>query len=159
MPLIRPLAAVLRLVRIARGLSQEELSGAAEARHIHNLENAKASATLNTLELVAQRLGHDPVALLGYASRIERGETLDQYLAYLKQEMLRIAELGVDAHVDQHYKDGEVITHKRGRRTNPSKVDEVLQAKAAGKTKQQIADDLGMPWSTVSDIWNKANQR
>lgn len=158
MPLIRPLAAVLRLVRIARGLSQEQLSGAAEARHTHNLENAKASTTIDTLELVAQRLGLDPVALLGYASRIERGESLDEYLAYLKVEMLRIAELNIDAQIDQHYKDGEVITHKRGRRTDPSKVDEVLQAKAAGKTRQQIADELGMAWSTVSDIWKKADQ-
>ena len=73
--------------------------------------------------------------------------------------MLRIAKLSIDEQIDQHYKDGEVITQKRGRRTDPSKVDEVLQAKAAGKTRQQIANELGMPWSTVSDIWTKAEQK
>ncbi|GLO55036.1 hypothetical protein PPUJ20066_10720 [Pseudomonas putida] len=155
MPLVRPLAAVMRLVRTAYGLSQEQLSGANEARHTHNLENAKASATIDTLEVVGKRLGHDPVALLAYASRVERGMTLDQYMAYLSEELRRIADLGIDAEIDQHYKDGEVITHKPGRRTDPVKVEAVLRAKAAGKTKRETSDALGMAWSTVNDIWKK----
>ena len=72
--------------------------------------------------------------------------------------MLRIAELGIDDQIDQHYKEGKLITHKPGRRTDPMKVEAVLHARAAGKTKQQIADELDMPWSTVSNIWKKAYQ-
>ncbi|WP_460044607.1 helix-turn-helix domain-containing protein [Pseudomonas sp. S2_H01] len=73
MPLMRPLGAMLRLVRLSRGLSQEELSGAVEARHVHNIENAKSSITLDRLETIAQRLDVDPVALLAYASKVEKG--------------------------------------------------------------------------------------
>src|SRR5690606_22533894 len=113
------------------GLSQEQLSGANEARHTHNLENAKASATIDTLEVIAQRLGHDPVALLAYASHVERAGSLDQYMEYLRHELLRIAELGIDAQIDQHYQESELITHKPGRRTDPMKVEAVLHARAA----------------------------
>lgn len=107
MSLMRPLAAVLRLVRVARGLSQEQFSGAVEARHIHNLENAKASATLVTLETLAGRLGIDPVALLAYASRLEQGVTPAQYVDYLNSELQKISDLGIDAQIADHYRDGD----------------------------------------------------
>lgn len=44
-----PLAAVLRALRAARGLSQEKLAGPGDASHIHLLENDRASATLGML--------------------------------------------------------------------------------------------------------------
>ncbi|MNH10025.1 helix-turn-helix protein [compost metagenome] len=155
MPLIRPLAAVLRLVRVARGLSQERFSGSVEARHIHNLENAKASATIATLETLADRLDIDPVALLGYASQVEKGFTTSQYQAYLQSEMHKISELGIDQKIALHYRDGDVVTHSPGRRTDPAKVKAVLDAKAAGKSKKEVSEALGMARSTVNDIWNR----
>lgn len=155
MPLMRPLAAVLRLVRVARGLSQEQFSGSVEARHIHNLENAKASATISTLETLAERLDIDPVALLAYASRLEKGTSADQYLAYLQTQMRKITDLGIEEHIEQHYRDGDVVTHSPGRRTDPAKVKAVLDAKAAGQSKREVAEALGIPRSTVNDIWNR----
>ena len=44
------------------------------------------------------------------------------------------------------------------RRTDPAKFETVLQAKVAGQAKREIAKTLGMPWSTVNDIWKKADQ-
>ncbi|WP_371263317.1 MULTISPECIES: helix-turn-helix domain-containing protein [unclassified Pseudomonas] len=34
-------------------------------------------------------------------------------------------------------------------------MEAVLKAKAAGKSKREISDELGIPWSTVNDIWKK----
>lgn len=155
MPLKQPLAVVLRLARVARGLTQEGFSGSTEARHIHNLEHAKASATLSTLETLAGRLEIDPVALLAYASRIEKGLSSAQYLDFLQQEMLKIDGLGIEQQVPDHYRDGEVVTHRPGRRTDVAKVNAVLEAKAAGKTKKEVSEALGIARSTVNDIWKK----
>lgn len=158
MSLMRSLAAVLRLVRVARGLSQEQFSGVVEARHIHNLENAKASATLATLETLAGRLGIDPVALLAYASRLEKSLTPAQYAEYLNSELQKIAELGIDAQISNHYRDGDLIIQSPGRRTDPAKVQAVLEAKAAGRSKKEISETLGIARSTVNDIWQKADR-
>ncbi|GLO51393.1 hypothetical protein PPUN110474_27930 [Pseudomonas putida] len=59
---------------------------------------------------------------------------------------LVIVELGIDVVHDQHYKGGEMITHKPDRRTNASKVNAVLEAIGAGKAKEQIMGELCMSW-------------
>jgi transcriptional regulator with XRE-family HTH domain len=156
MPLTRPLAAVLRLVRTARGLSQEQFSGAVEARHIHNIEHAKTSLTLDTLETLSGRLDIDPVALLAYAARIEKSMSAAQYLEYLESELIKLSAMGIEAEINEHYRDDDVVTHRPGRRTNPVKMNAVLAGKAAGKTKREVSDELGIPWSTVNDIWKKS---
>lgn len=84
MPLIRPLAAVLGLIRIARGLSQEQLSGANEgSAHPHpgKRQNQHHHRCTGVHCLAAWA---PPLALLAYVSHIERGETLDRYIEYLK---------------------------------------------------------------------------
>jgi transcriptional regulator with XRE-family HTH domain len=156
MPLMRPLAAVLRLVRLSRGLSQEELSGAVEARHVHNIENAKTSITLDRLETLAQRLEVDAVALLAYASRVEKGLGAREYSDLLQAEIERLEVLGINERIHEYYQEGEVVTHKPGRRTDPAKVKAVLDAKMAGKSKRETAQELGIARSTVNDIWEKS---
>lgn len=156
MPLMRPLAAVLRLVRLSRGLSQEELSGAVEARHVHNIENAKSSITLDRLETLAQRLEVDAVALLAYASRMEKGLGAKDYSDLLQSELERLEVLGIKERIHEYYQDGDVVTHKPGRRTDPAKVKAVLAGKTAGKGKREISQELGIAWSTVNDIWKKS---
>jgi len=156
MPLMRPLGAVLRLVRLSRGLSQEELSGAVEARHVHNIENAKSSITLDRLETIAQRLDVDPVALLAYASQVEKGITAREYIGLLGNELEKLAALGINERIHEYYQKGDVVTHKPGRRTDPAKVKAVLEAKMAGKSKRDVSQELGIAWSTVNDIWKKS---
>lgn len=155
MPLMRALGSVLRLVRLSKGLSQEELSGVVEARHVHNLEHAKSSITLDTLEALADRLQTDPVALLALSARIESGVPTVEYLAHLQLELQKLAELGIEDKIAEYYRDGEVLTQKRGRRSDPDKVTAVLEAKAAGKTKKQVSEELGIARSTVNDIWKR----
>ncbi|MBF4211019.1 XRE family transcriptional regulator [Pseudomonas donghuensis] len=155
MPLMRPLGAVLRLVRIARGLSQEEFSGAVEARHIHNLEYGKTSVTIGTLETLAGRLEVDPIALLAYASRLERNVSPEQYMETLQEELQKISRLGVDEQIRQQYQEGDELKPKTGRRTDPAKLAAVKDAKASGKTKRETSEALGIPRSTVNDLWEK----
>lgn len=149
------LAAVLRALRAARGLSQEKLAGPGDASHIHLLENDRASPTVGMLEGIAERLEVDLVALLAYAAKLGQGMEQEQYLEHLRSEMAQIAALGIDAELGEHFKDGQLVTHKPGRPARQAKIDAVLNAKAAGKSKREVSDELGIPWSTVNDIWKK----
>lgn len=150
-----PLAAVLRALRAARGLSQEKLAGPGDASHIHLLENDRASATLGMMEGIAERLDVDLIALLAYASKVGRDIGQEQYLEHLRLEMTKIGALGIDAEIREHFQDGHLVTHKPGRPPRQAKIDAVLKAKAAGKSKREVSDELGIPWSTVNDIWKK----
>jgi len=57
-----------------------------------------------------------------------------------------------------HYRDGVLIIQRPGRRTDPAKIQAVLEAKAAGKSKKEISQMLGIARSTVNDIWQKAER-
>ncbi|WP_447781993.1 helix-turn-helix domain-containing protein [Pseudomonas plecoglossicida] len=150
-----PLAAVLRALRAARGLSQEKLAGPGDASHIHLLENDRASATLGMMEGIAERLDVDLIALLAYASKVGQDMGQEQYLEHLRLEMDKIGALGVDAEIHEHFQDGHLVIHKPGRPARQAKIEAVLKAKAAGKSKREVSDELGIPWSTVNDIWKK----
>jgi transcriptional regulator with XRE-family HTH domain len=155
MPLRSALAAILRLTRSARGLSQEQFHAGVEARHIHNLEHAVSSATLDTLESIASRLEIDPVALLALASIFERGQSTADYLSHLSVELQKLENLGVIAALPSQFENGKLRTGKAGRRPlPPERVKAVLTCKAEGMTQKETGMKLGMAPSTVNKIWH-----
>ncbi|VVN80609.1 MULTISPECIES: helix-turn-helix domain-containing protein [Pseudomonas] len=155
MPLRLALAAILRLTRKARGLSQEQLAAAIEARHLHNLEHAKSSVTLDTLEGIAKRLDVDAVALLAVASKYERQQSTADYLLFLSDEIQKLEQLGVLASLPNEFQDGDLRTGKAGKRPVPAdKIQAVLACKGQGLTQKQTCSELGMAASTVNKIWH-----
>lgn len=155
MPLRLALAAILRLTRKARGLSQEQLATAVEARHLHNLEHAKSSVTLDTLEGIAERLDVDALALLAMASSYERQQSTADFLSFLSREIQKLEELGVMASLPSEFQDGDLRTGKAGKRPVPAeKIQAVLAYKAKGFTQKQTCSELGMAASTVNKIWH-----
>ncbi len=157
MPLRLTLAAILRLTRKARGLSQEQLATAVEARHLHNLEHAKSSVTLDTLEGIAKRLDVDAVALLAVASKYERQQSTADYLLFLSDEIQKLEQLGVLASLPNEFQDGDLRTGKAGKRPVPAdKIQAVLACKGQGLTQKQTSLKLGMAASTVNKIWHSS---
>lgn len=157
MPLKEPLAAVLRLTRSAQGLSQEDFHGRVEARHMNNIEHAKSSPTLSTLEELASGLGIDLVAILAVASAHEKGLGLKEYLRYLASEAGRLESLGVWKKMDGEFEAGKLVTtHPRVRSSSLNKAA-VLKCKAAGMTQKETVDALGLGKATVSRIWSGAD--
>ena len=51
----------VHLVRLARGLTRDDFQGQLDATHVYNLENAKSSVTLDTLEMLAYTLEVEPL--------------------------------------------------------------------------------------------------
>ena len=155
MPSRSTLAAILRSTRAARGLSQEQLGGAVEARHLHNLEHAKSNITLDMLERISARLDVDPIALLAMASSYERQESLVEYISHLQAEMKKLEALGVLSSFPSHFEGDELVTGKAGKRPiSAEKIQAVLACKAEGMTQKQTSLKLGMAGSTVHKIWH-----
>lgn len=155
MPSRSTLAAILRSIRTARGLSQEQLGGAVEARHLHNVEHAKTNITLDMLERISARLEVDPIALLAMASIYERQESLTSFNARLLAEMNKLEALGVLSGLPSHFEGGGLVTGKAGKRPIPvERIQAVLACKAEGMTQKQTSLKLGMAASTVHKIWH-----
>jgi len=155
MPSRSTLAAILRSTRTARGLSQEQLGDAVEARHLHNLEHAKSNITLDMLERISARLDVDPIALLAMASSYERQESLAACIAHLQAEMKKLEALGVLSSLPSHFEGHDLLPGKAGKRPIPAeRIQAVLACKAEGMTQKQTSLKLGMAASTVHKIWH-----
>lgn len=158
MPSRYTLAAVLRTIRAARGLSQEQLGSTLEARHLHNVEHGTSNVTLKMLEGISERLDVDVVALLAVASSYDRQETLEDYMSYLQSEIEKLRDLRVLETVPTQFVSGELVTAKAGKPPIASdKIKAVLGYKADGLTQKEISVKLGMPVSTVHKIWHSGN--
>lgn len=64
MSLRQSYAAVLRLLRVNRGMTQQDLSGSVTQANISSLELAKSSATVETSAKLAEALNVEPLTLL-----------------------------------------------------------------------------------------------
>jgi transcriptional regulator with XRE-family HTH domain len=153
MPLRDSLAAVIHLVRLACGLNKDDFPGQLDAKHVYNLENAKSSVTLDTLEMLACTLDVEPLALLVIAASFENHQTPEDFLKYLNKETKKLKEMGVVEELPKQFKDGVLIPRKSGNRTSKEKVEAVLRCRAEGMTQKQASDLVGVPTSTVSRIW------
>ncbi|MFR0713628.1 helix-turn-helix domain-containing protein [Enterobacterales bacterium BD_CKDN230030183-1A_HGKHYDSX7] len=154
MALMPALAALVRVIRNAKALSQEEMSGSVEARHLHNIENALSSITIDKLEAISDKLSIDPAALVVLASALEKGLTDEQILDSLRAEFAKVDAIGARDRISEHYRDGNVIRMRPGRQIDPLKLDAIRKAKAAGESQASVSARLGLPKSTVGRWWH-----
>jgi len=154
MPLMPAIAALVRVIRNAKALSQEQMSGSVEARHLHNIENARSSITIDKLEAVAARLDVDPAALVVLASALAKGLSDEQMLELLRKEFQKVEALGVRERLAEHYQNGKVTRVRPGRQIDPQKLAAIRQAKAAGESQAAVSARLGLPKSTVGRLWH-----
>lgn len=97
----------------------------------------------------------DPVALLAVASCHERGESLEDYMAFLWGEISKIRDLGVLNNIPAQFDDGKLRTATSGKRPiSAERIRAVLQCKAEGLTQKETSNKLEMAASTVNKIWH-----
>lgn len=155
MSLREPLAAVLRLTRAARGLSQEDFHGRVETRHMHNIEHARSSPTLSTLEDLSAVLEVDLVALLAAASAHARHQTPKEFLRDLAGEIGKLEKLSIFDRLEGEFTDGKLHSVHPRVRSGELNLAAVLKCKAEGKTQKETAELLGLGKSTVNRLWHK----
>lgn len=149
------LAAVLRVLRRARGLKAEHFAEGIAPTHVANLENGKVSVTVETLEAVAQVLNVEPISLLALATGLRTGTSYERVLRDVKAEIDKLAAQGLLGDFDQEFEDGRLRSRPSGAQVSKERVAAVLKCKAAGLTQKETAQKLGIPASTVQRYWQK----
>lgn len=154
MSLMPALAALVRVIRHAKGLTQEQMSGSVEARHLHNIENARSSITIDRLEAVAAKLEVDPATLIVLASALSKGMSDEQLLEVIQQDCQGLNSRGALERIADHYQEGKVTRVRPGKQIDPQKLAAIRRAKAAGESQASVSARLGIPKSTVGRLWH-----
>lgn len=81
------LAAALRTIRKARGLSQEAFSDVSSRTYLSSLERDLKSPTLNKLTELCEVMGVHPLTLLTLAYAGQHATDTDQLLAQVRREL------------------------------------------------------------------------
>lgn len=149
------LAAVLRVLRRARGLKAEDFSGCIDPTHVNNLENGKVSVTLDTLESVASVLDLRGVSLLLLATSLREETHPLELLNKLKAEIDSVLALGVDADFENQIENDRLVPRPSGAQVFEDRLAAVRKCKVAGMTQRETVVKLGLPASTVQRYWHK----
>ncbi|MBK4987701.1 helix-turn-helix domain-containing protein [Pseudomonas sp. S37] len=149
------LAAVLRALRAAKGLKQEELADAVSADYLSTLEKGAATPTLDKLHALSAALGVSPTALMALTQGVEANEPPSAMLERAQQEILELHRHGITDLLQAQIVAGELIKRPAGKRFDETKLKNVLACKAEGLTQTQTAKRLGMSTSTVHDLWRR----
>lgn len=151
------LAAVLRALRAAKGLKQEELADAVSADYLSTLEKGAATPTLDKLHTLSNALGVSPTALIALTQGVKANEPPSVILERAHKEILELQRLGIADLLQAQIVDGELTKRPAGKRFDETKLKNVLACKAAGLTQTQTAKKLGMSTSTVHDLWRRTS--
>jgi len=120
-----------------------------------NIEHAKSSPTLATLEDLSAVLDIDLVALLAVASSHVRHQSPKEFLRDLAGEIGKLEKLGVVDKLEGEFTDGKLHSlHPRVRSGELNRVA-VQKCKAQGKTQKETVELLGLGKSTVSRLWHE----
>ena len=149
MSLNKGLAAALKSARAVRRLSQQDLGDTAAPRYIWMLEDGKSSPTLNKLEMLSVALQLDLTTLVALSIAARDKVPVAQVLERVKAEITTFEEMGGLSMLEEH-SQGNPST-KRGEMLK--KLVAVQECKRQGLTQKATVENLGIPRSTVHDLW------
>ncbi|WP_434577984.1 helix-turn-helix domain-containing protein [Pseudomonas sp. Z1-6] len=154
MHLKEALAGALRGTRAHQGLSYEELAGATHRTYVGKLEQARANATLEKLDEIADYLGLDLLTMVTLAIAAQGDELPSEAL---QRTALRVREFEMSGGwqlVEEQFSDGKLIKRSQGKPKRPVNANYIRALKAQGFDRKTIAEKLGVARSTVQKYWN-----
>jgi len=150
MSLRKSYAAVLQLLRITKGLSQQEVAGKGVQSHVSQIENAKTTATIDVTCELAAALKIHPTAFLALILASQEQRTARDVLS---AALADIEELGL---ADQ-------TLPKTPKRLVAPRVEEAVRKreavqdlKAKGLTQAEAAKILDIPEATLRRLWHQS---
>lgn len=149
------LAAVLRVLRRARGLKAEDFSACIDPTHVNNLENGKVSVTLETLESVANVLDLRTISLLVLATSFREKISIHELLTEVKTQVDEFSSSEILAAFASQIENGQLVQRPSGAQVSQKKLAAVRECKVAGMTQRETVAKLGLPASTVQRYWHK----
>jgi len=134
MSLKSAVAAVLKAMRKARGLSQRDLAQVSSRTYISKLERAQSSPTLEMISTLSAPLGLSPLALVAVTIAAETGQSTRSLIEQAEKEMAELARVGVLKELQ--ISDGGLTP---GRRPAPRPVSD-LRARSLEQIEFSFAD-------------------
>ncbi|KAB0499100.1 helix-turn-helix domain-containing protein [Pseudomonas vancouverensis] len=150
MSLSNGFAAVLKAVRAVRGLSQQDLGDVSDRKHFWQIENAKSSPTLNKLEKLSKALQFDPVTLLTLSLAVRDEVSPSEVLQRVQKELADFERMGGLKELVDSMQSG---VPKSRASEQLRKLAAVRLCKREGLTQKATTEKLGLPKSTVHDLW------
>lgn len=154
MSLKKEIAATIRVIRSVRGLAYEDLASVTARTNISALERGKINITVDKLIELSAPMNFDPVALLAISISLSSGETPEEVLkrACTKLESFR-SEGGLDLLATQIV-GKTLLQRSRGKPEGSKNAQAIKELKAAGFTRKDVMEKLGLSRSTVYGHWN-----
>lgn len=136
------------------GVELRRVGGATHRTYVGKLEQAKANATLEKLDEIADYLGLDLLTMVTLAIAAQ-GDDLPSEA--LQRTALRIREFEMSGGwqlVEEQFRDGRLIKRSQGKPKQPLNAEYIRALKAQGFDRKTIAEKLGVARSTVQKYWN-----
>jgi transcriptional regulator with XRE-family HTH domain len=150
MSLSKGLAAALKAARAVRALSQQDLGDAGDRKHLWLMENGKSSPTLNKFDELSRALNFDPVTLLTLCVAARDQISPAETLARVQKEIKEFEQLGGIEKLQRNFEGGRHVSRAEDR---VLKLEAVQRCKREGLTQKATVEKLGIPRSTVHDLW------
>lgn len=153
MSLKKEIAATIRVVRSVRGLAYEDLASVTARTNVSALERGKINITVDKLIELSTSLKLDPVALLAISISMSNSETPEAVLerASVELESFR-SEGGLDLLATQIV-DDTLVQRSRGKPEGSKNAQAIQELKAAGFSRKDVMEKLGLSRSTVYGHW------
>ena len=154
MSLKKEIAATIRVIRSVRGLAYEDLASVTARTNISALERGKINITVDKLIELSTPMNFDPVALLAISISLSSGETPEEVLkrACTQLESFR-SEGGLDMLATQIV-GKTLLQRSRGKPEGSKNAQAIKELKAAGFSRKDVMEKLGLSRSTVYGHWN-----
>lgn len=154
MSLKKEVAGAIRAIRTTRGLDYGDLAEVSVKANIGKLEQGNSSITLDKLIELSEALQFDPVALLAICLAIHKDEPYALTLTRARDQLDAFqAEGGVEL-LRSHLVGKELLQRPRGKPRNVKNAEAVKELQAAGWSKAEVVEKLGLAKSTVHRYWS-----
>lgn len=93
-------AAVLKAMRLARGLSQKKLAEVSSRTYVSKLERGQSSPTLEMITALSAPLGVSPLTFIAMTLGAETGQSLSALVSRVEIELEELSKAGVLRELD-----------------------------------------------------------
>jgi len=141
------LAAVIRGVRRARGLSQDALSGI-DKSYLSRVELGRSNVTIEMLQRISSILGVQTAVLVHMASALQSGQAIDIETQRFIEQLSEFDEAGAWQRIEEVRSESK----RMGRPPTPGREEKILKAlqlKTAGMPVHEISEELGLSVATI----------
>jgi transcriptional regulator with XRE-family HTH domain len=153
MSLKKEIAATIRVVRSVRGLAYEDLASVTARTNVSALERGKINITIDKLIELSASLKLDPVALLAISISMSNREPPEAALERARVELESFrSEGGLDLLATQIV-DDTLVQRSRGKPEGSKNAQAIQELKAAGFSRKDVMEKLGLSRSTVYGHW------